>query len=236
MAKARRTGGRGKPRPSARTPKPLDLDARLLPWIAEQYRLGKQVGRETPMREFGVSREALDKAHTVYRYLETLTTAGKGILVRKFLWEKSVHRWITDENRENRERQTNKDKVIAGRANAIYHDLQRRIKQAEREKREARDAKSPFEETITAELELLRLAEYCKSVSTNPDLMHPDRLADAMRMVVEYAQEGIANLTEPVIDAEIIDVDVIEIENFGDNPDFGDDPEGEPGSTQPKAL
>jgi hypothetical protein len=224
MAKARRTGGRGKPRPSARTPKPLDLDARLLPWIEEQYRLGKQVGREVPMREFGVSREALDKAHTVFRYIETLTNTGKGILVRKFLWDKAVYKSMTDEIHSNRER------VIAGRAKTVYHDLEWRIKQAEREKREARDAKSPIEATITAELELLRLAEYCRSVATNPDLMHPDRLADAMRIVVEYAQEGVAHLTTPVIDADVIDVDVIEIENFGDNP------EGEQGSTQPKAL
>jgi hypothetical protein len=66
-------GGRGKPRPPV-TVTPFVHDPALLAYVRERIEAGKPVGREEPMRRFGCTREAIDKARATVKTLRGRTT------------------------------------------------------------------------------------------------------------------------------------------------------------------
>jgi hypothetical protein len=105
-----------------------------------------------------------------------LTVAERVEKVHRFLDDPEVYAVIEDEISQSRE-----DRRARHRARIVHSELAARQKAIEAELREMREAKSPFEATVKAELDLLRAAQLAHAVGELiSDLPQQDRLAYAL--------------------------------------------------------
>jgi hypothetical protein len=105
-----------------------------------------------------------------------LSVAERADIVRKGLTDPEVYALIDSEMAQSRaERQTKH------RARLFHTELSKRERSLEAELRQLREAKSPFEATVKAELDLNRAAQLVHAVGESlDDLPQPDRLTAAL--------------------------------------------------------
>jgi len=110
-----------------------------------------------------------------------LTVAARVEKVHRFLDDPDVYEVIEKEISQSRE-----NRRVRHRARIVHSELAARQKAIEAELREMREAKSPFEATVKAELDLLRAAQLAHAVGELiSDLPQQERLAEALRSLAE---------------------------------------------------
>ncbi|WP_157117494.1 hypothetical protein [Nocardia vaccinii] len=171
----------------------------LLAYVRQQVKAGKRVGREAVRKRFGVSREQIDKARKQVDEEINLPVAERVKRVRTFLADPHVYKVIEQDIK------TSQDRRLRARARVVHADLAKRQRDAEAELRELQNAKSPFEATVKAELELNKAAQFVHAVGESiDDMPQPDRLADALRDLAEQVATVLEKL-EPPMEYEVID-------------------------------
>jgi hypothetical protein len=130
-----------------------------------------------------------------------LTVAARVEKVHRFLDDPEVYAVIEKEIAQSRE-----NRKFRYRARIVHSELAARQKVVEAELREIREAKSPFEAAVKAELDLLRAAQLAHAVGElNADLPQQERLAEALRSLadeVAAALEKFAPDDDEVIQGE----------------------------------
>jgi hypothetical protein len=126
--------------------------------------------------------------------------------VHRFLDDPEVYAVIEEEIAQSRA-----NRRIRHRARLVHSELAARQKAVEAELREMREAKSPFEATVKAELDLLRAAQLAHAVGELiADLPQQERLADALRSLAEEVSEALEKFAPR--DDEVIQDEVIQDE------------------------
>lgn len=149
MATAR-SGGRGKPRPFVR---PLKQDPALLAYVRERLEAGKRVGREEPMRLFGCTREAVDKARAtvladIGRTVEDKIDEAYALVADREVWEGLQKRRAADAKDRNDRR-----------LEFINEDLKAKERRIRVARQAAEKAKDPYSSVLKAELDLNAAAQ-----------------------------------------------------------------------------
>lgn len=128
-----------------------------------------------------------------------LTVAERVQKVHSFLDDPAVYAVIEEEISQSRE-----TRRIQHRARIVHSELAARQKAIEAELREMRGAKSPFETTVKAELDLLKAAQLAHAVGELiSDLPQQERVAEALRSLAEEVSTALEKFT-PDDDDEVI--------------------------------
>ncbi|WP_433055069.1 hypothetical protein [Dactylosporangium sp. CS-033363] len=107
---------------------------------------------------------------------QRLTVAERAAKVRRFLADPEVYAVIDGELAQSRA-----ERQLRSRVRLVHAELGKRERELEAELRSLREAKSPFEATVKAELDLNRAAQLVHAIGvTLDDLPEPDRLLDAL--------------------------------------------------------
>ena len=124
--------------------------------------------------------------------------------VRKLLDDPEVRRIL------NEEAQTNKDRRAASKARVVHAELAAQQRELEKELRDMANAKTPFEATVKAVLDLNKAAQFVHAVGEcSGDLLQPEEVLDALddlMTAIVAAREKYAPITDTdhadVIDGE----------------------------------
>jgi len=177
------------------TTPPFGLPPELLEYVRQRYRLGKPVGRTEPQKNFGVSREQIDKARVLVELeMGAGSAEARAELVRKILADDAVYALIETETKSSRERR------VRGRARVTHAELRAAEKNLESELREMQGAKSPFEAGVKAMLELNKAAQYVHAVGKTMDDMptvSAEDIIDALKDLREQVTLVLAEHNSP---------------------------------------
>ncbi len=107
---------------------------------------------------------------------QRLTLEERAEKVRAGLADPAVYAVIDSELAHGRA-----ERQVRSRARQVHSEHHKRGRELETELREAREAKSPFEATVKAELDVNRAAQLVEAIQASlDDLPQPDRLLDAL--------------------------------------------------------